>query len=96
MALIRIKYIDPDNEDLFGMDQDVPYNLVELTEQRTDEGLREGVLHWPRKGGNGKGKGEKGKSKSPRSYRVAILESPPPATRALTGHGRGQYNKPGM
>ena len=95
MALIRVKYIDPDNEELFGVDQDVPQNLVKRTGKTTDDGLQEGVLHWPKKGGSGKGK--KMKSKSPQKYRVAILDSPPPASKALlTGHGRGRYDKPGM
>ena len=87
MPLIRVKYIDPDDKELFGMDQDVPQNLVELTDTTTDDGLQEGVLHWPKKG--------KGKAKSKsRTYRVAILDSPPPVSKVFPGHGRGGYDKP--
>jgi hypothetical protein len=94
MALIRIKYIDPTVEELCGIDQDVPRNRVELTQRTTEDGLPEGVLHWPRKGGNVKGKGKR--AKSPKKYRVAILETSPPATsKILTGHSKGHYDKPG-
>ena len=95
MALIRVKYIDPDDSG-FGLDQDVPKYLVELTDKKMEEGLQEAVLHWPRKGGSGKGKGKKAKSKSPKRYRVALLDAPPTASKIPTSHGRGRYDKPGM
>ena len=93
MALMRIKYIDPaDNE--CGLDQDVPRHLVTVINKRTADGLQEGVLYWPKKGGKGKGKGKKVKE-----YRVAIVEdntTPLPSPVRPTGaHGKGQFDKPG-
>ena len=58
MALMRIKYIDPaDNE--CGLDQDVPHHLVTVINKRMADGLQEGVLYWPKKEAREKGREKK-------------------------------------
>ena len=90
MALI---HVNPSDKAVYGIDQDVPRNFVEPTQRTTEDGFKEGLLHWPKKGG-GLAREEKGT----KVYRVAIVENTPspPTSRNLHGHSRGRYDKPGM
>ena len=58
--------------------------MVQTQHKKLRWHTQESVLHWPRKGGNGRGKGKKGKSKASKTYMIAVVDSPPPASKIFT------------